>query len=136
METAQISKSKIKSKTGLTAAMLDDDPPADTANMIDLSDWLNLAAPMSIEVVAVGSEAADLTDGWWYGHGTIDGTTALPVRIAPVNKGDAVAVRATAGVVLDVLEAVAGVYQYLTIGEATLSAGTLALHARPIEVQR
>lgn len=135
METAQLAKSKIKSKTGLTAANLDDDPPS-SANMIDLTDWTNLPAPLSIEIVAVGSEEADLTGAWWYGYGKPDGTNALPTRIAPVNKGDAVAVRATAAVVLDVLEAIAGVYDYIGIGEATLSAGTLDLHARPLEVQR
>lgn len=131
MNTALIQTSKIKSKTGLDATIVDDDPPA-AANMVDLSAWINLAAPVVLEAVLVGSEDATLTGGWWYGY---DPGLSLPVRLVEVNKGTAVDVRATAGVVVDLLELVAGVYSHVGIGEATLSAGTIAIHLRPIEVQ-
>lgn len=132
MQTATLLKSKVKTKLAIAAGDLNDDPPA-AANMVDLSEWINLAAPLTVEAVLVGSEAADLTDGWWYGYSA---ELTLPVRLVPVNKGDAVEVRATAGVAVDLLDMVAGVYTHVGIGEATLSAGTLSIYLRPIEVQR
>lgn len=123
-------KTSAAAKAGLDAAAVLADPPA-LANMVDLGDYRNIAAPLAMDVILVASEAADLTGAHYF---AADFETGIRLDLGPVAGGVALALDDDKGNV-ETLERVAGVYSHIGIGGAVLSAGTLTIAVRMIEVQ-
>lgn len=129
MSSTATKTSNIGSATALDAAAVLAAPP-DQANMVALTGYVNRLAPHTIDLVLVGSEAATLAGASWYGW---DLDLGLAVRLGPVNAGEDVTLGADLGHA-EPIELVAGVYSHVGIGGGTLSAGTLDLHVRALEV--
>lgn len=105
------------------------DPPV-TDSMVDLSAWLNRAAPLVLDVLLVTDVDATLTGAAYFGW---DASLNKAVYLGPVQRGDALTLKASRAAA-EPVELVAGIYSHIGIGGGTLSAGNLTIHVRAIEV--